>query len=100
MEDLSSFGIFWRATVVAIIVEAIFERILSKWIVGFTHPFFHVSPKFSESLTEFPVGRNIADSIEVGREMKEFFLRAFGEAEIAEGVDFWVIGIGEGLNRL
>ena len=97
MEDLSSFGIFWRATVVAIIVEAIFERILSKWIVGFTHPFFHVSPKFSESLTEFPVGRNIADSIGVGRKMKEFFLRAFGEAEIEEGADFWVIGIGDGL---
>ena len=29
--------------------------------------------------------------------MKKFFLRAFGEAEIEEGVDFWVIGIGEGL---
>ena len=87
VEDLSSFGIFWRATVVAIMVEAIFERILSTWIVGFTHPFFHVSPNFLESLTEFRVGRNIADSIEV-------------VGEIEERVDFWVIGIGEGLNRL
>lgn len=46
-----------------------------------------MSPKFSESLTEFRVGRNIADSIEV-------------VGEIEERVDFWVIGIGEGLNRL
>jgi len=37
--------------------------------------------------------------IGVGGKMKKFFLRAFGEAEIEEGVDFWVIGIGEGLNR-
>jgi hypothetical protein len=29
--------------------------------------------------------------------MKEFFLRAFGEAEIEEGADFLVIGIGDGL---
>ncbi|MDB4759409.1 hypothetical protein OAF99_03610 [Akkermansiaceae bacterium] len=100
MEDLSSFGIFWRATVVAIMVEAIFERIFSTWIVGFAHPVFHASPEFSESLTEFRVGRNIVDSIGVGRKMKEFCPRAFGEAEIEEGVDFWVIGIGEGLNRL
>lgn len=33
--------------------------------------------------------------------MKKFFLRAFGAAEIEEGTDFWIIGIGigEGLNR-
>lgn len=37
---------FWRGAVGAMYFEAIFERILSVWVVGFTHPVSYASFEF------------------------------------------------------